>query len=80
MYGRRSLLSIWTVYDHPSDAPDCFIARRWEVRPGHHEPIRTEDVLRSQTLEPLRRHFREHGLTCLPRQTGDDVNIMESWL
>jgi hypothetical protein len=29
---KRGLLSMWTVYDRPTDHPDGFIARRFEIR------------------------------------------------
>ena len=38
-------LSMWTVYDHPSDFPDLFIARRWEVGEGLKEPLATAEVM-----------------------------------
>ena len=76
MYGRRTLLSIWTI----SMEKGQFIARRFEVHPGVKEPVPTADVLRSGTLAPLRNHFMAHGLVCMPRSPGDLQHIIESWL
>ncbi len=71
-------LSIWTVYDHPSDYPDCFVARRHEVVAGRSTP--TSDLLVSTDLESIRAQMRARGLYRLNRQTGDVPCIIESWL
>lgn len=68
------MLTIWVIYDHPTDFPHGFIARRWE----NDQP--TEDALRSTSLAPLRKHLEDSGLTCIPRSMGDDPAIVESWL
>lgn len=73
--GRETrMLTIWVIYDHPTDFPHGFIARRWE----NDEP--TEDVLRANHIEPLRKHLEDSGLTCIPRSMGDDPYIVESWV
>jgi hypothetical protein len=67
-------LTIWTVYDHPKDFPNTFVARRWAgVTP-------TQDVIISPDLEDLRRLLAFEGLTCLARADGDDPTIVETWL
>ena len=68
-------LSLWTVYDHPTDYPDSYVARRFEVPGGP-----TDDVLETETLEALRAEFERRGLVCLPRASGDDPRIIETWL
>lgn len=73
-------LSLWTIYDHPKDQPDHFVARRFEARHGHPEPIATQDIIRGRELEPLREYFRKAGLVCLARYKGDDAKIVEMWL
>lgn len=76
MYGRRGSLSMWTVYDHPSDMPDAFVARMWLVGP---EVRATGSVLTADTLEALRDKLPP-GLACLPRRPDDDPAIVEVWL
>jgi hypothetical protein len=71
-------LSIWTVYDHPSDYPDGFIARRWAIVDGRE--IMTDDTIEADDLETLRRHFEERTLCCLPREPDDDPVIVECWI
>lgn len=67
-------LSMWTIYDHPLDFPDCFVARRFEgVTP-------TLDVETAPTLDELRGRFRSWGLACLTRSPEDDAAIVEVWL
>lgn len=75
---RHGPLSIWTVYDHPADRPDKFVARRWEAQNGP-EPVPTNDILEADTLEALRRLLPPH-LFRMPRQDGDDPVIVESWI
>jgi hypothetical protein len=75
----RDPLSIWTVYDHPKDFPNTFVARRfecWKVL----EPVPTGDLIISPDLPSLRQQLHERGLTCLPRNAGDDPKIIESWI
>lgn len=70
-------LSIWTIYDHPRDFPHSYVARRFEIRGP--EPIATDDIVIGE-LSNIRLHFHRAGLTCLPRQTGDEAKIVECWL
>jgi len=73
------VLTGWTIYDHPSDRPDCFIARRWIVMRSYNDPVPTRDVLTATTLDELRR-LLPPGLTCLPRYLNDDPKIVEVWI
>lgn len=69
-----AVLSIWSVYDHPKDFPDVFVARKWEgTRP-------TADTITSEDLATLRRKLAERGLICLTRCPDDDPTILETWL
>jgi hypothetical protein len=71
-------LSIWTLYDHPLDAPQFFVLRRWETdaRGARASP----ELYACEAVEPLREKMRERGLVCLPRQPEDDPKIIESWI
>ncbi len=71
-------LSMWTVYDHPTDFPHCFVARRFvSDRAG---PRPTTDVLTAPELVFLRKYFLWQGLTVLCRDPNDDPKIVEVWL
>lgn len=67
-------LNIWVVYDHPTDYPDHFVARRFELDRA------TQDVLMSGNVNSIRRYLQEQGLTCIPRSNSDDPKIVECWL
>jgi hypothetical protein len=73
----RDPLIIWTVYDHPRDYPDSFVARRSEVTGG---VVRlTTDMFVADTLGELRA-LLPPGLHCLPRYPDDQPHIVEVWL
>ena len=66
--------SMWVIYDHPADHPDCFVARLWEGdRPTSQKQF-------AKNLDELRAAMRSRGRTCLPRHKSDDPVIVESWL
>ena len=67
-------LSIWTIYDHPKDLPDFFVARRFEID----KP--TEDVIVASYLDTLRERMVDKGLTRIYRSEDDDPVIVETWL
>ena len=67
-------LTIWAIYDHPSDFPDTWVARRFV-----NDKV-TSDVLVSTDLDTLRRHFARLGLVRLDRNPADDPVIVETWL
>lgn len=73
-------LSLWTVYDHPLDDEDFYVARRWLARSGDPVPFPTADVLRHTDLESLRRVLAGYGLSPLPRGSSDDPVIIETWI
>jgi len=75
----RGALSMWTIYDHPTDFPDSFIARRFEVGGGHGHAIATEDTVQGD-IDALRESFAKAGLICLRRNENDDPKIVETWL
>jgi len=72
-------LAMWTVYDHPKDYPNSFVARRWEVGTGT-EPIPTDSIVISPDLKSLRGLLTEMGLTPLGRSVEDDAAIIETWI
>ena len=71
-------LRMWTIYDHPSDDPQHFVARCWLTGPD--DPMPLPLVIKSDSLADLREHFECVGLVCLARNDGDDPVIVETWL
>jgi hypothetical protein len=69
-------LEMWTVYRHPRDYPDKFVARKWMVTP---EPTATHDMFVANSLDEVRM-LLPFGLHCLPRMEHDDPAIVEVWL
>jgi hypothetical protein len=73
-------LSMWTVYDHPTDWPNAYIARQYRILDSG-AYVATENVIIAQDLDIIRRAMiEEFGLTCLTRNEGDDVKIIETWV
>lgn len=74
-------LPVWTVYDHPSDYPGHFVARRRLVGGDSVAQEEAEGVflLVAETLERLR-ELIPPGLARLDRSLDDDPVIVESWL
>jgi hypothetical protein len=73
-----AVMSMWTVYDHPCDWPEQYVARRYEILPDG--PMPTEDTISSVDLALVRRALSLRGLTPITRSEGDDPNILETWL
>jgi hypothetical protein len=74
------MMATWTIYDHPLDFPHAYVARKFMIEGGKPEPVPTTDVLVSDTLETLRAHFAQLGLTPIRRSDGDSPSIVETWL
>jgi len=70
------VLTMWTVYEHPSDWPDWYVARAWEIHSDG--PRATGNMHMARTLYDLRK-LLPYGLFCMPRQNGDDPCIVEVW-
>lgn len=72
-YFERKQLFIWTIYKHPTDYPDKFVARCFNYdRP-------TTAFYVADTLEEIRRLIPQ-GLFRLDRDERDDPVIVECWL
>jgi hypothetical protein len=72
-------LPMWTVYDHPRDYPDKFVARRFDVDATGAKP--SASIIIAPDLETLRNilEFQLH-LTPLPREACDEPQIVETWI
>lgn len=74
-------MNIFTVYDKPTDFPEEFVVRRFEVDSSSSllgEP--KEVVLKSKDVTEIRKHLSELGLFRLNRHAKDDPNIVETWI
>jgi hypothetical protein len=72
------VMSMWTVYDHPKDFPNTFVARRYMISRG--TAGATNDIIVSPQLAPLREVLAIKGLIPIARSEGDDPKIVESWI
>lgn len=77
LWEHRDRLPMFTVYDHPRDQPDVYVARLWLTLPKA-EP--TNLILSHPEIEAIRAELRGLGLTRLMRRPEDDPKIMETWL
>lgn len=70
-------LNLYVIYDHPSDYPDCFVIRRWELD----EP--KEIVAFTNKIEVARQLLKDTvgaGLVNLGKYNTDDPAIAEVWV
>lgn len=67
-------LAIWTVYDHPTDYPHNYVARKFFGETP------TSEIMVCPDVDEIRNVLRAYGLVRLSRQDGDDPKIMETWL
>lgn len=73
-------LSLWTIYDHPTDVPEPFgfVVRRWLVATDV-ETAPDSEVKFAMTLEEARA-LVPPGLYRLDRDPNDDPKIVETWI
>jgi len=71
-------LMIWTIYNHPKDYSNGFIARAYAIT--RYGARATSFILTAENLETLQNVFKQSGMTCLLRQPQDDSKIIENWL
>lgn len=71
------LLKMWTIYDHPADYPDGYVARQWIIAGGG-EPYRGPARYRPSLEEA--REAVPPGLYRLDRDPGDDPTVVETWI
>ena len=69
-------LELWVVYDHPSDFPGVFMARKWEPEGA------TEDIVEADDLAGVRKLIlaRAPCAVRMARSKFDDAKIVETWL
>jgi hypothetical protein len=70
-------LAMWTVYKNPTDYPDKFVARRFDVDAAK----ASASIIVMDDLDKLRDVLQfEMGLAKLMRSPGDAPQIVETWL
>lgn len=69
-------ISVYVVYDRPTDFPGGFVVRRRVVRAG--QDIPAEVVGTAPTLDDARK-LVPAGTTKFTRDPADDPKIVESW-
>jgi hypothetical protein len=67
-------IPIWSVYEHPRDLPDCFLARKFML------DVVTSEIMTAPTLSELRNRLRTKGLVRVLRSPEDEPRILETWL
>lgn len=76
---RGDALVLVTIYDHPLDYPDGYLAREWSVSYGVRDPTPGQ-VVATGPLEQVRRSLIERGMTRIARSPEDAPAILETWL
>lgn len=74
----KNQLEFWTIYDKPKDFPGHFVARRFDIRGGKVE--KTNIAILAASRQEIDAHFYQNGFTWLPRNSGDEAQIVGSWL
>lgn len=76
MTDENDRLPMWVIFDHPTNWPEWFVARKWYTLP---QTESTDDMLKARTLDTLR-EMLPPGLVCISRQDNDAPHIVEVWL
>lgn len=74
------VLSMWVVYEHPTDYPEKYIARRWEIDGSTPDGTRTDEVIIADKLDRLQFSMSQKGIKWIPRVPGDEPHIVGVWL
>jgi hypothetical protein len=69
-------LLMWSIFDHPPDFPDSYVARPFSTRLGCPLTVHFQHA----QLEHVRAAMMHLGLTCITRGTCDPPYLMETWL
>ena len=67
-------LTMWTVYDHPLDYPEFYIAKEFNgLTP-------TNNIIKNKSLIDLQVALIHKGLGRVTRSESDEPQIIECWL
>ncbi|MDW5418096.1 hypothetical protein R6242_16135 [Iodobacter sp. CM08] len=72
-----TFLAVRTIYEHPTDYPDDYVARKSFVQDGAIK--QTEEVFIEKTLEEVRSKLPSN-LNKIARAPEDEPQIVECWL
>lgn len=75
-----AVLSTWTIFFNPSDAPGRFVVRRFDVVQDQPEPVPTQHASVHPTLTAARDAVPPQAGVCFTRSPGDDPTIVETWM
>ncbi|HEY6143704.1 MAG TPA: hypothetical protein VIV55_09870 [Flavobacterium sp.] len=73
-------MNLYTIYNSPTDYPDTYVARRWQVVPSENKPDAMDIFTIDKDLDNIRKKLSEMGLIRIPRDESDDEKIVETWL
>ncbi len=73
-------MNLYTIYNNPTDYPDTYVVRRWEIVAPENKPTPKNVVIIGSDLNEIRSALREMGLYVIPRDETDDEKIVETWL
>ena len=73
----REVLSLYTVYAHPTDYPGKIVIRRFETHAGEARPM---EAYVFSSLDTARTAMEALALHRMPRDVSDEPHIVETWL
>lgn len=73
-------MNLYTIYNSPTDYPNTYVVRRWEIVTPENVPKAMNIVMIGSDLDFIRNALREMGLFVIPRDASDDEKIVETWL
>jgi hypothetical protein len=79
----KVLLTVWLIYDSPSDHPNRYVARQWAAIRGGFAPISLRCVVGERTpgtLASIREMLICDGFACIGRTPDDDPCVLETWI
>jgi hypothetical protein len=73
-------MNLYTVYESPTDYPDKYVVRRWEIVDPDNVPVAKEVFMIGSDLNEIRNALQKMGLYRIPRDESDDKKIVETWI
>ncbi len=74
MLRKVRLMPMIVIYDHPTDYPNHYVARVWDID----KP--TGMMIAANTLEEIRESIPRKHMKCIGRRPEDDPHIVEVWI
>lgn len=73
-------MNLYVVYKSPTDYPDTYVCRRWEIDFPDNKLFAMEVFMIDDDLDKIRTELRKKGLFKISRVEGDDEKIVETWV